>query len=194
MRTYKSEAAATPQAPPAQGVGFGDLVTATVIASGALVVTSAGVALLVWRSVWTELSLALGLLPIALLAVGMLVYLKRHLLWRLESLTGQDLDGDGMAGQPERVRLVPVNRRVMVNGVDSEDLALFARAAVGTSEYSQAAWRGRRMPSGRRCDNGYHALLVGCLVKVGIVEDYGRGTAGHLAVSDVDDALRLLGI
>jgi hypothetical protein len=189
MRTFRSEAVATPQAEPVQGVGFGELVTATAIASAALVIVSGGVAVLVWRSVWVELSLALALLPFALLALGMLLY-----LWGLESLTGRDLDGDGMAGQPERVRLVPVNKRVMVNGVDSEDLSFFTRAAVETCDWTQATWRGRRLPSGRRCDNGYHAQLVGCLVKVGIVRDYGRGTAGHLAVSDVDAALRLLGL
>jgi len=122
----------------------------------------------------------------------MMLYLRRNLLWTLESLTGQDLDGDGMAGEPERVRLVPVNRRVMVNGVDSEDLGFFARAAVETCDWTQATWRGRRLPSGKRCDNGYHAALVGCLTKVGIVRDYGRGTSGHLAVSDVAEALRLL--
>lgn len=194
MRTYKSEAAATPQLEPVQGVGFGDLVTATAIAACALVIVSGGVAVLVWHGVWWQLSLALGLLPPAILALGMLLYLRRNLLWGLEALTGQDLDGDGMAGQPERVRLVPVNRRVMVNGVDSEDLALFARAAVGTGDWTQATWRGRRMPSGRRCDNGYHAALVAALVKVGIVQDYGPRSAGHLAVSDVDDALRLLGV
>jgi hypothetical protein len=194
MRTFRSEAVATPQAEPVQGVGFGELVTATAIASAALVIVSGGVAVLVWRSVWVELSLALALLPFALLALGMLLYLRRNLLWGLESLTGRDLDGDGMAGQPERVRLVPVNKRVMVNGVDSEDLSFFTRAAVETCDWTQATWRGRRLPSGRRCDNGYHAQLVGCLVKVGIVRDYGRGTAGHLAVSDVDAALRLLGL
>ena len=194
MRTYRSEAAATPRVEPIQGAGFADVVSATLIASGALVIVSAGVSLLVWRSVWVELSLALGLLPIALLAVGMLIYLKRNLLWGLESLTGQDLDGDGMTGQPERVRLVPVNRRLLVNGVDAGDLELFTRAALGSRDWTQSRWRGQSLPSGRRCDTAYHAQLVGILVKAGIVQDYARGTAGHLAVSDTDEALRLLGL
>jgi len=121
----------------------------------------------------------------------MLLWLRRGVLQALEGMTGLDLDGNGSIGD-EQIRLVPVNRRVMVNGVDSEDLALFARAAVGSGDWTQAAWRGRRLPSGKRCDNGYHAALVGCLTKVGIVRDYGRGTSGHLAVSDVAEALRLL--
>jgi len=192
MRAYRSEAAAqTPQLVGA-GVGFGDLVTATAIAAGALVVVGGGVSLLIRHSIWLELCVGLATLPFAVLAMGMMLYLRRHLLWTLERLTGQDLDQDGEVGQPERVRLVPVNRRVMVNGVDSEDLSFFTRAAVETCDWTQATWRGQRMPSGRNCDNSYHAALVGCLTKVGIVRDYGRGTAGHLAVSDVDEALRLL--
>ena len=192
MRTYRSEAATQTPELVGSGVGFADLVKAATIAAGALVVVSGGVSLLVWRSVWVELCIALALVPFAALALGMMLYLRRNLLWTLESLTGQDLDGDGMAGEPERVRLVPVNRRVMVNGVDSEDLSFFTRAAVETCDWTQATWRGRRLPSGKRCDNGYHAALVGCLTKVGIVRDYGRGTSGHLAVSDVAEALRLL--
>jgi len=194
MRTYRSEAAAqTPELVGAD-VGFGDLVKAATIAAGALVVVGGGVSLLVWRSVWVELCIGLALVPFAVLALGMMLYLRRNLLWTLESLTGQDLDGDGMAGEPERVRLVPVNKRVMVNGVDSEDLALFARAAIGSGDWTQAAWRGRHMPSGRRCTNDYHAALMGVLVKAGIVQDYGPRSKGYLAVSDTEAALQRLGV
>jgi len=191
MRTYRAEAAAQTPELVGAGVGFGDLVKAATIAAGALVVVGGGVSLLVWRSVWIELCIALLLVPYVILAAAMLLWLRRGVLQALEGMTGLDLDGNGSIGD-EQIRLVPVNRRVMVNGVDSEDLALFARAAVGSGDWTQAAWRGRRLPSGKRCDNGYHAALVGCLTKVGIVRDYGRGTSGHLAVSDVAEALRLL--
>ena len=192
MRAYRSEAATQTPELVGSGVGLGDLVVAATIAAGALVIVSGGLSLLVWGSVWVELCIGSALVPYVILALGMLLLVWRQLVWTLESMTGRDLDQDGEVGQPERVRLVPVNRRVMVNGVDSEDLSFFTRAAVETCDWTQATWRGRRLPSGKRCDNGYHAALVGCLTKVGIVRDYGRGTSGHLAVSDVAEALRLL--
>jgi len=192
MRVYRSDAAATQTR---QGGGtFADVVTAAAIAAACLVIVSAGVAVLVWRAPWWELSLGLGLLPFALLAIGMLLYLRRNLFWSLETWTGQDLDGDGTAGEPERVRLVPVRGRVLVNDCDAADLAFFTRAAMGSRDWTQKTWRGRRMPSGRNCDGEYHARLVACLTKAGIIADYGRGTAGHLAVHDTDEALELLGV
>jgi len=194
MRAYRSEAATQTPELVGSGVGLGDLVVAATIAAGALVIVSGGLSLLVWRSVWVELCLALALVPYVILALGMLLLVWRQLVWTLESMTGRDLDQDGEVGQPERVRLVPVNRRVMVNGVDSEDLALFARAAIGSGDWTQAAWRGRHMPSGRRCTNDYHAALMGVLVKAGIVQDYGPRSKGYLAVSDTEAALQRLGV
>ena len=188
------ESAPAPAQPQMRGMTLFDLVEACMIASMALVVVAVGASWLIWRDVWLELVIALFLLPFALLAVGMLLLEWRHLVWTLESMIHRDLDYDGEVGQPERVRLVPVNKRIMVNGVDSEDLELFARAAVEMGDWTQATWRGRQMPSGKRCDNGYHSLLMDCLTKVGIVRDYGRGTAGHLGVTETEEALRLLGV
>ena len=192
MRTYRADTTAT-QARQG-GATFADVVTATAIASACLVIVSLGVAMLIWRAPWWELSLALGLAPFALLGLGMLLYLKRNLLWTLEDLTGWDLNGDGTAGEPERVRLVPVRGRTLINECDAEDLAFFTRAAMGSQDWTQKTWRGRRMPSGKNCDGEYHARLVACLTKAGIIADYGRGTAGHLTVHDTDEALELLGL
>ena len=193
MRAYRSEAATQTPELVGSGVGLGDLVVAATIAAGALVIVGGGVSLLVWRSVWVELCIGLALVPYVILAAAMLLWLRRGVLQALEGMTGLDLDGNGSIGD-EQIRLVPVNRRVMVNGVDSEDLALFARAAIGSGDWTQAAWRGRHMPSGRRCTNDYHAALMGVLVKAGIVQDYGPRSKGYLAVSDTEAALQRLGV
>jgi len=200
MRIYRQEAQAVTQtqAPAQQGQDheptFGEVVIAALIASVSLVIVSLGVSYLIWRAPWFELSLALGLVPLGILAAGMIRYLGHNLLYALEARTGQDLDGDGLAGAPDRIRLVPVNRPVLVNGIDARDLAEFTRAAVEMGDWTQATWRGRRMASGRRCDNRYHAALVDALVTAGIVRGYGKGTTGHLAISDAGEALQILGL
>ena len=194
MATYKSEAAAAMPQAQTRGGEFGDLLKATGIGALALGVLTGGVCLLAVGAVVWQAVLVVVLVPIGALGAGMLVYLQKRLTWALETWTRRDFDGDGWAGEPERVRLVPVNRRLVVNGCDAEDLNYFTRTAIGAGDWTQRRWRGVRMPSGRRCDNGYHAALLDCWQKAGIVADYSERSTGHLVIGDAQEALRKLGV
>jgi hypothetical protein len=149
-----------------------------------------GVSVLLWRSVWWELTLALALLPIVGVAVGMVALVFRG----AASVFGSDAGTEPAETGPERIRLVPLRSTRLIDGVDGEDLRFFVRGAIGAEDWTQARWRGAKLPSGRKCDNSYHAALVACLTKSGIVQGYARGVSGYLAVPDVDRALRLLGV
>jgi hypothetical protein len=188
MSGYQDEAIASP----AQDyVPIGSLIGGTVVAcvSGALI----GVvfSFLVWRSVWWELVLALAALPVLILWLGMTGFAIRGAIsYILVPREEEQLD----QAQPERMRLVPVRSSLVVNGCDSRDLAYFTKAALGAGDWTQKRWRGTTMPSGRKCDNGYHAALVACLSKAGIITDQGPRSSGDLAVRDVQQALHLLGV
>jgi len=188
MRRYSSEVAAGAQVGKGEDVSFTSLLKAAGIAACALALSTGAMSLLVWHSIWWEAVITLALLPVVGLAVGMAAFLARGLSWKLSAFRTYEASAD------ERVRLVPVNRRVLVNGVDSADLRLFTRTAVSTGDWTQATWRGRRMPSGRKCDNDYHAALVAVLVRCGVIRDHGPRQSGHLAVDSADDALRVLGL
>lgn len=172
-------------------IGIGLLVRAAVTASLFLALAAVGVSFLIWRSPWWELALGLALVPAVMLGVGLVLVVLRGLVLALVDHVnpGQE-EGESTE---EKVRLVPVNKRLLISGVDSEDLSYFVKAALGAGDWTQSRWRGHKMPSGRRCDNNYHRQIMEALVKVGIIRGYGPGSSGH-AGTDVEGALRLLGL
>ena len=190
MRNYRSEAIAAEQAQAEPGLGIGVLVRAALTGSLFMALAGMGVSFLVWHSIWWELSLGLALLPIVGVAAGMVGIVFRE----AASVFGRDAGNEGEDTGPERVRLIPLRSSTLIDGVDAEDLRFFVRGAIGGEDWTQARWRGAKLPSGRKCDNAYHQALMACLVKAGIVEGYARGVSGYLAVPDVDRALRLLGV
>lgn len=190
MRVFKTDTT-MPEPAPAPSLGMGELVKAAGVGSVCLALAALGISLLAWRSPWWELILACALAPVAILGLGMAAVEVRGLQLALADRDAGELED---STEPERVRLVPVNHRPVVDGCDAADLAFFTRTAIGAADWTQATWRGRRMPSGRACDNRYHAALVAALVKVGVIVDYSRGSSGHLAITDVAQALELLGV
>ena len=145
----------------------------------------------IWR-----LALLAGLLP-ALLVAGLLAFASFRRIWNaIETLTGLDLNGDGAVGEPDERRLLIVNRtkRSTIEGVDADDLREFIRVIYRTGDYRQATWKGRTFNSGRKCNIGYHTDIMRVLATAGIVADYGDRRAGHLAIEDVEQALRTLNL
>lgn len=194
LRKFHTETAATPAAPAQPGAGFAEIVTATLLASLALVIVSGGVSLLIWRSVWIELSLALALVPFALLAVGCLGYLRHNLLWTLEDLLQRDIDQDGEIGEPE-ARFVYVHQSgPQVNGISEADLRYFVTTICSTGDWSVRSWKGAALPSGRRCDQALHAQMTAVLEKAGLLVDRTRGSSGRLVTTDARAIMSKLGI
>jgi len=194
VRSYKAEAAQTPELVGA-GVGFADLVKAATIAAGALVIVSGGLSLLVWGSVWVKLCIGSALVPYVILAAAMLLWLRRGVLWALEGMTGLDLDGDGMAGQPEQIRLIPVRAAgSLIDGVPARDLRYFIEVIARTGDWSVRRWEGCTMPSGVRLDREGHAAMIAILKKAGLLVGHGERSSGQLVTSDASEILRRLGL
>lgn len=93
-------------------------------------------------------------------------------------------------------RIIPVYRekRSTIEGVDAEDLRDFVRVLCQRRDWSQATWRGQRLPSGKVMSNEYHARCMAIVANAGIVVDYGPRRKGRLTVEDADLALRKLNL
>ena len=193
MRRYRADTTIPTIETPEPAFDIGVLCKATLTSSIALALAATGGSFLVWGSVWLELTVGAALLPVGALGLGMAAVVVRGLVLALGSRDQGDEGAEVDEPNEERVRLVPVNKRLIVHGVDSEDLAYFVRVALGSGDWTQNRWRASVMPSGRRCDNNYHRAIMEALVKVGIVQGYGRSSTGH-ATTDAEGALRLLGL
>jgi hypothetical protein len=145
-----------------------------------------------WR-IW-RVALLSGLAPVVVASLMFAFASSRHLLNVIEDLIGYDLNGDGAIGDNSRIIPVYREKRPTVDGVDADDLRDFVRAVSVTRNWTQNSWRGRKMPSGRVCDNGYHAAIMAVLCNAGIVADYGPRRKGRLAIEDADQALRMLNL
>ena len=89
---------------------------------------------------------------------------SRDLLRKMETYIGQDLDGDGHVGEPERVRLEMVDKRDGKNRqmfgdipVDRQRMETFMRAALNGQSLTVSRWTGSaglfsRSEFGAMCD------------------------------------------
>ena len=92
------------------------------------------------------------------------------------------------------IRLIPVQGGRLVDGVDERDLAKFIEVVCNTGRFTQRDWRNVDMPSGRVCDNEYHALLIAPLVKAQVIVDRTERVAGRLVTRDAAQVKRVLGL
>lgn len=141
-------------------------------------------------------ALAAFLLPVAVLGLVSLRLIAALCISTLERITGIDLDASGEVGDQRRpeIRLIPVWRSDVptINGVDRDDLVYFIKTITQTGDWTQRTWRGKRMPSGRVCDNEYHQALCRILENAGVIVDRGPRTSGRLLTTDAARILRLL--
>ncbi len=129
--------------------------------------------------------------PWAMLFLGLLWLTWRRLWAGFETLIGYDLDAIG----PEEIRLVPYRGPgKLIDGVIPDDLRYFVETVTQTGDWTQRAWRGVKMPSGRRCDNDYWAAMTGILRKTGVIVDAGPRATGRLTTSDAGEVLAMLGL
>lgn len=106
----------------------------------------------------------------------------------------QTVYADQVQEPVDNVRLVPVYRHQMVDGVDRRDLRHFIIDSMRTRDWTQRRWRGRKMPSGRRCDNEYHRMMVDVLRRTGVIVGGGPRRSGYLATDNISEVLERLGL
>lgn len=112
-----------------------------------------------------------------------------------EKVTGRDLNQSGAVGDRPDIRLVPIRGSAYtIGGVEPEDWRHFVRTMCSTGDWTQATWRGVRMPSGRRCDNEYWERVTGHLKVLGIIVNAGPRATGELAIDDPNVILEMLGV
>jgi len=147
-----------------------------------------------WGWDWADLKpfLLAASIPWAMVFVGLLWLTWRRLWVGFESLIGYDFE----VGGPSEVRIVPYKGPgTLLDGVVvPEDLRYFVETVVKTNDWTQRAWRGVRLPSGKRCDNEYWAAMTGILRKTGIIVDAGPRSKGRLTTTDATRVLDLLGL
>ena len=132
-------------------------------------------------------------IPWAMVFVGLLWLTWRRLWVGFEQLLPI---GDMLADiGPEEIRIIPFQGRgKLIEGVDPDDLRFFIETVMATGDWTQRAWRGVRLPSGRKCDNDYWAMLTAILRKTGILVDAGPRSKGRLTTTDATRVLDLLGL
>lgn len=184
-------------AQPAQPTGVGAVCrlalasSLAVAVAGLALTTAAGYAI---GDTWQAL-VTLAAFPWVVLGVLLLTALYRQAI----ALCGTG-DTWGATQEPEQerdnIRLVPVNRYTgaTVEGLEPADIVYFVSTITRTGDWTQRAWRNRRLPSGRRCDNATHKQFTGLLSRCGVLEGTGPRTTGHLATRDTAAILTRLGL
>ena len=139
---------------------------------------------------WWRVAAVVMVLPILLVA---LVGIAALVLGATERLTRRDLDGNGVIGND--IRLIPVHARApTLDGLDPRDLRHFVEQLGVNGDPSQSNWRGKRLPSGRSCDDGMWARFVAATAKTGHLVPGGPRKRTALVDFDVDDVLADLGL
>lgn len=139
---------------------------------------------------WWRVASVVMVLPILLVA---LVGIAALVLAGTERLTHRDLDGNGVIGND--IRLIPVHARPpTLDGLDPRDLRHFVEQVGVNGDPSQANWRGKRLPSGRNCDDGTWARFVAATAKTGHLVPGGPRKRAQLVDFEVDDVLADLGL
>ena len=147
-----------------------------------------------------RLGVGAGLIPLAVLALASMKLALAHVVNALERLTQWDINRDGaIAGeQPakaqEVIRFVKVRGSGVVvsdpDGPAIEDVAEFVKLHEVRGA-GKENWRHVVMPSGRRCDDDYHAAMISSLESAGLWTGRKPRVAGKL-VGAVEDALMAL--
>ena len=128
---------------------------------------------------------------VLLAAVLLALRFGKSVLWGIEGLTGQDLDGDQVIGEPEP-RLIYVRGTGRRNSHD-DDLADFVRGLY-TKGTGRRAWVGSRLATtGHTVTRGIYDGFCGVLLKARILEDLGNGRGSELTC-ELDEALDALGL
>jgi len=155
-----------------------------------VVVNGVAVAISQWTAAVFRASFIIALIP--LMAIGIMCAKMQltRLIAAFEKVVQYDLDGDGVIG--EDIRLIPVRGGRLVDNVEERDLNVFIRTICDTNDWTQATWRGKRMPSGKECDNEYLNALIEPLVKAGFIQGRAPRVTGRLIEKDADVILEAL--
>jgi hypothetical protein len=157
-----------------------------------VVLNGMAVALSKWTAVVFRVSCTIALVPLMMIGIMCARMQLTRLVAAFEEAIQYDLDGDGVIGQD--IRLIPVRGGRLVDDVEERDLKAFIRTICDTSDWTQASWRGKQMPSGKECDNDYLNALKKPLVKAGFIQGRAPRVTGRLVENDADVILESLRI
>lgn len=183
------------------GVALGDLVAiVSYTLVGGLILCLTAILGLVGLGKWEfwrawRWGLAVGLVPPGIVGLLFLRLIVALVNAALERILGVDLDDSGEIGDvpPTEVRLIPVNRsEKLIEGVDPRDLRYFVEMQEQRGS-GQKAWRRVPLPSGRRCNDEYHAKMIQALERAKVWEGRGPRTSGKLRI-DAEQVISLLGL
>lgn len=159
-----------------------------------VVVNGIAIALGHWTAVLFRASCVIALIP-QMLAGAMCARLQlTRLVAAFEEATQYDLNRDGVIGNGDSVRLIPVRGGPLVDDAEEHDLRVFVKAICSDGDWTQARWRNKQLPSGRVCDDEYLNALIGPLVKAGFIQGRAPRVTGRLVERDPMVILDALGI
>ena len=157
-----------------------------------VVINGIALALSCWNTTVLRVSFMIALMPLLVIGVMCARMQYSRLIIAFEEAIQYDLDGDGIIG--EDIRLIPVRGGRLIDNAEERDLKTFIRTICDTNDWTQASWRGKRMPSGRECDNEYLSALIDPLVKGGFIQGRAPRVTGRLVENDADIILNTLGL
>ena len=158
-----------------------------------------------WDELWRWL-VGGAMLPMIIVVTATLARLIAWTIgastWRVENAIGRDINGDGVIGAPETIRLIPVRAqspRIRLSGEDEgyepDDLrALLHHAYTSVDRHTARGFYGMTLPSGRQI-TGYTdiAPFLKMLERSNLLVDRGERRAGRL-IGDEANALDLFGL
>ena len=165
--------------------------TVAISVAGALILLSANA--LTWDTY--RYVVVIAALPLGIVGALLTIASLRYSVAMLESLTGWDLDRSGEVGDVPDIRIVPYRGPShTIGGCAPDDLRCFVHTITATGDWTQKSWRGKQLPSGKKCDNDYHSTLCAVLQKTGIIAGAGPRVSGTLTTTDAEEILNLLGL
>ena len=148
---------------------------------------------LMWE--WLRLFVVIAAVPWVIVGALLILATWRQSIALLERLTGHDLDGSGQIGDVPDIRIIPYRGPShTIGGCAPDDLRYFVHTITATGDWTQKSWRGKQLPSGKKCDNDYHSTLCTVLQKTGIVVGAGPRVSGTLTTTNAEEILTLLGL
>ncbi len=155
-----------------------------------VVVNGVAIAISRWTAVVFRTSFIIALVPLMVIGIMCARMQFTRLIAAFEEALQYDLDGDGVIG--EDIRLIPVRGGRFIDGAEERDLKTFIRTICDTNDWTQASWRGKRMPSGKECDNEYLNALIEPLVKAGFIQGRASRVTGRLIENNANVILQTL--
>ena len=132
-----------------------------------------------------------GVVFVLLAAILLALRFGRAVLYGIEGLTGQDLDKDGVVGEPEHDHHFVYVRGTPGRNSELDDLRDFTQGVYSKGTGRRGSVGSRLATTGHTVTRGMYDRFCGVLLQAGILEDLGEGRGTELTCS-LDEALDTL--